>query len=440
MEEIKDIRFDNHELAKEMFTLAEDLFPICRSITGNGVRQSLERLKEVIPLEIQEVPTGTQAFDWTIPKEWNITDAWIKGPNGEKIIDFNDSNIHILNYSTPINQKMPLSELKEHLFSTEENPEWIPYRTSYYKENWGFCISDYQLEDLEDGEYEVLIDSSLEDGSLSYGEFFVKGSSEKEILLTCYTCHPSIANDGLSGIVLLTYLAGELMNADNLKYSYRFLFIPETIGSITWLSRNEDKLANIQCGLVATCVGDGGHFTYKKTRGGNASIDRIVDQVLKKTGWFYQLEDFHPFGSDERQFCSPAFNLQVGSLMNTMYGNYEEYHTSGDNLDLISGEGLSRSLWICLKVIAELENRINYESLNPKGEPQLGKRDLYRNIGLPKGEEIEEAFFWIMAYGDGSYALSDIVWMSKLSLDLVTKAAEVLEKKELIRFLDYPKN
>ncbi|MBW2993467.1 DUF4910 domain-containing protein, partial [Candidatus Woesearchaeota archaeon] len=298
------------EIGKQMHSFMTELYPLCRSITGNGVRKTLKLIGEHIPLNLSEVATKTKVFDWTIPKEWNIRDAYIKNSKGEKIVDFNKSNLHVLNYSVPVHKKMNLEELKKHLFTLPEYPNWIPYLTSYYKENWGFCLSHQQYEQLEEDSYEVFIDSTLKEGYLTYGEFFIQGKTDKEFLFSCYVCHPSLCNDNLSGVVLLTFLAKYLQNfGRNLKYSYRFLFIPETIGSITWLNLNEEKLSKIKCGLVATCVGDPGNLTYKRSKAKNTLIDKIVEKVLFDSGEPHNVVDFSPIGSDERQFCSIGFNM-----------------------------------------------------------------------------------------------------------------------------------
>lgn len=397
-----------NELNQEMYTLMERLFPICRSITGNGVRETLRIIEEFISIKIHEIPTGTPVFDWTVPKEWNIKDAYIKNSKGEKIVDFKQSNLHVLNYSVPVNKKINLEELKKHLFTLPEHPEWTPYLTSYYKENWGFCLPHKQYEELEEGIYEVVIDSSLKDGSLTFGELCLKGKKEDEVLFTCYICHPSLCNDNLSGTVLLTFLAKYLQDKD-LKYSYRFLFVPETIGSITWLSLNDHKVSKIKYGIIATCVGDKGKLTYKKSR--NASlIDTIAEKVLIDSGTPYGIIEFNPAdGSDERQFCSPGFNLPVGSLMRTPYGMFPQYHTSEDNLEFVRPEYLADTLEKYLKIIFIIENNITCLNLNPKCEPQLGKRGLYRTISGQKELGIDEmAMFWILSLSDGENSLLDI--------------------------------
>lgn len=435
MTDVNDLKL-NKETSNEIHDLMKKLYPICRSITGNGVRETLEIIKEHIPIEIIEVQSGTQVFDWTIPKEWNIKDAYVKNSKDEKIIDFRKSNLHVLNYSIPVNKKMSLEELKENLYTLPDYPDWIPYLTSYYKDNWGFCLSHKQCEKLEEDTYEVVIDSTLEDGKLTFGELYLKGKSDDEILFSCYICHPSLCNDNLSGTVLLTFLSKLLLNLD-LKYSYRFLFIPETIGAITWLSLNEDKTSNIKHGLVATCVGDPGISTYKKTRDGNAIIDKVVQKVLVDSDEEYNIVDFFPSGSDERQYSSPGFNLPVGSLMRTMYGRFPEYHTSADNLDFVKPQYLADSLEKYLKVIFVLENNITYLNLNPKCEPQLGKRGLYRMIGHPKSAGFDEsAMLWVLNMSDGTNSLLDISIRSGLIFLHIKEAADVLYTHDLLKEIE----
>ncbi|MEX0806636.1 MAG: DUF4910 domain-containing protein, partial [Candidatus Binatia bacterium] len=373
-------RIDASTIGNEMYGLMEELFPICRSITGDGVRASLAIIKRHVPLEIHEVPSGARVFDWTVPKEWNIRGAHVKDSSGRKIIDFQDSNLHVLSYSMPIRARLSIKELKEHLYTAPEHPEWIPYRTSYYKDNWGFCLSHNQLLELAEGEYDVLIDSSLQDGHLTYGEYFLKGQTDEEVLISTHICHPSLANDNLSGVALAVFLARHL-HQNSLRYSYRFLFTPGTIGSITWLSLNEHQASRIKHGLVLACVGDAGKITYKKSRRENADIDRAVIQVLKDAREPYEICGFSPYGYDERQFCSPGFNLPIGCFMRTPHGRFLEYHTSADDLRLVRPESLADSFAKCLAVLQLLEQNQTYVNRNPKCEPQLGKRGLYSHIG-----------------------------------------------------------
>ena len=446
------IKLNFPDLPSEIHTLLTELYPICRSITGNGVRKTLKLIQNHIPIEVHEVPSGTKVFDWTIPKEWNIDDAYIKNDKDEKIVDFQNSNLHILNYSIPINTKLPLSELKKHLFTIPEQPNLIPYKTSYYVENWGFCLTHDQFLTLDEGEYEVVINSTLKDGSLTYGEFFVQGKSDEEILLTCYTCHPSLCNDNLSGIILLTFLARYLAKLD-LNYSYRFLFIPETIGAITWLKLNEEKISKIKNGLVVTCIGDSGKFTYKKSRQGDAEIDQIVINVLKESEKNYEILDFFPAGSDERQFCSPGFNLPVGSLMRTMYHQFPEYHTSADNLEFVKKEYLLESFFKYVRIILELEknygskksdekikNPINrkrndfFLSLNQKCEPNLEKRNLFNKITqLDSGMGM--GINWVLNLSDGNNSLLDISKISGLEYGLIKKISTLLVDNKLLKKL-----
>jgi aminopeptidase-like protein len=420
-------------VGSQIYELVRELYPICRSITGDGVRRSLEILKAHVPLEVHEVPTGTRVFDWTVPREWNITDAYIKDPTGKRVVDFRQCNLHVLNYSVPIKKKVSLNELKPHLFSVSERPDWIPYRTSYYADNWGFCLSHNQLQQLKDQEYEVCIESSLTNGHLTYGEYYIKGNMDAEFLFSAHSCHPSLANDNLSGIALATLLAKELTTR-SLKYSYRFLFIPGTIGSITWLSLNEVGASRIRHGLVLACVGDSGKITYKKSRQENAEIDLAVCQVLKDSGDNYGIADFSPYGYDERQFCSPGFNLPVGCFMRTPHGQFPEYHTSADDLEFVKPEYLHDSFAKCLAILGVLENNRTYVNLNPKCEPQLGKRGLYSQIGGYKDGKLRElAMLWALNFSDGKHSLLDIAEKSNLGFTVIDNAAKTLLEHGLLK-------
>jgi len=422
-----------------MIDLVQAAYPICRSITGDGVRRTLAMIRERIPLEIHEVPSGTPVFDWTVPKEWNIRDAWIKDPAGRKVVDFQEHNLHVLGYSVPVHERLPLAELKKRLFTLPDKPDLIPYRTSYYRETWGFCLRHRTLEELPEGEYEVLIDSTFADGSLTYGECFLPGETDREVLLSTHVCHPSLCNDNLSGIAVMTALARELQARSRRRYSYRFLFIPGTIGSITWLARNEERARRIDHGLVAANLGDPGTFHYKKSRRGNAEIDRAVLSVLRSSGEPFGAEDFVPFGYDERQYCSPGFNLAVGSLTRTPYGRYPEYHTSADNLELVTREALEGSLRTYLAVLDVLEGNRRYLNLNPKGEPQLGRRGLYRTIGGDDaGRARELALLWVLNLSDGEHALLDVAERSGMSFAAVREAADALLEVGLLREVEEP--
>lgn len=425
-------RHKGENVGGKMFELIVSLYPLCRSITGNGVRETLKMLKEIIPLEVHEIPTGTAVFDWIIPKEWNIRDAYIKNSRGERIVDFQKSNLHVVNYSVPINEKMPFRELKNHLFTLPEYPEWIPYRTSYYKEDWGFCLSHNQFLSLKDKEYEVRIDSTLKKGHLSFGEYYLKGQTEEEILISCHICHPSLCNDNLSGISAAVLLA-QYLRAYSIRYSYRFLFIPGTIGSIAWLSRNEERASRIKHGLVLAGLGDKGKITYKKSRRGDAEIDKAVVQILKESNHNHDIIDFSPYGYDERQYCSPGFNLPVGCLMRTPHGCYKEYHTSADNPEFVRPEFLEDSFYTCLQTIILLEKNKRCINLNPKCEPQLGKRGLYESMGGSNDSKTRQlAMLWVLNLSDGQNTLLDIAGRSGLGFNCLSEVAELLLQKSLL--------
>jgi aminopeptidase-like protein len=413
-----------------MHALIAELYPICRSITGEGVRETLRLLQDRIPLEIREVPTGTQVFDWTVPREWNIRDAWIKNSAGERLVDFQRLNLHVVNYSAPIRQRMRLAELREHLHTVPHELDWVPYRTSYYKENWGFCLSQNQFAQLNDtAEYDVCIDSSLTNGHLTYGEYLLEGKETDEVLISCHICHPSLANDNLSGIAVAVELARHLASEPR-RYSYRFLFIPGTIGSITWLSKNENIVKRIRHGLVLTCVGDPGGITYKRSRRGDAEIDRVFAHILKQSDEPHHIVDFSPYGYDERQYCSPGFNLPVGVLMRSPHGEFAEYHTSADDLDFVRAEALADSLSKCRAAIDVLEHNCFYVNLKPHGEPQLGNRGLY------DGSQNETmALLWVLNLSDGNFSLLDIAERAKMPFAAIKRAADRLGEAGLLRGL-----
>jgi aminopeptidase-like protein len=422
---------DPVEIGEQLHRFAAELYPTCRSITGDGVRQTLAQINRRIPVQIAEVPSGTVVFDWTVPREWNIRDAYIKDPAGKKIIDFQRSNLHVLNYSLPVRATLPLSELRKHLFTLPEHPDWIPYRTSYYKDAWGFCLSHDQMLALAEGNYEVCIDSTLEDGHLTYGECYVPGRSADEVLISTHVCHPSLANDNLSGLAVATALA-EFLAGRDLRYSYRLLFIPGTIGAITWLARNRENVARIRHGLVLTGVGDPGGFHYKKSRRGNAEVDQAAAHVLRHQDESSEILDFSPYGYDERQYCSPGFNLPVGCLMRSVWGTFPEYHTSADNLDFIRAKHMAASLRVCTALVDVLENNRRYRNLCPYCEPQLGKRGLYRSSGGDViGEEIN-ARLWVLSFSDGDNSLLDIAERSGLPFSTINEAADLLHHGGLL--------
>ncbi len=427
-------KFDVQELpdtGRRLHELAAELFPICRSITGDGLRRTLELLGKQIPLQIFEVPSGTPVFDWTVPKEWNIRDAYIKDAGGNRIVDFQKNNLHVLNYSTPVRATLPLGELKKHLFTLPDRPDWIPYRTSYYQEQWGFCLSHTAMLALPEGDYEVCIDSTLEPGHLTYAECYLPGRSRDEVLISCHACHPSLANDNLSGLAVATFLA-EFLGAQDLQYSYRFVFAPGTIGAIAWLARNQKNASRIKHGLVLTGIGDRGGFHYKKSRRGDAGIDRAAAHALRHCGESAEVLEFSPYGYDERQYCSPGFNLPVGCLMRSVWGTFPEYHTSADNLEFIDALQLARSLRLCVTVLNVVENNGVFRNLNPYCEPQLGKRNLYRSTGgLAIGEEIN-ARLWVLNLSDGGHSLLDIAERSGLPFGVIRDAAEMLSQSGLL--------
>ncbi|NOZ33896.1 MAG: DUF4910 domain-containing protein [Chlorobi bacterium] len=411
------------------------LWPINRSLTGDGNRETLKILSEIVKsLEIQEIPSGTKCFDWTVPPEWKIKEAWIRNSRGEKIIDFAENNLHVIGYSTPINKKINLEELKSITKTLPEQPGLIPYVTSYYKERYGFCMSHNQLESLKEDTYHIFIDSQLDyDGSMTIGDAVLKGESKKEILLSTYICHPSMASNELSGPLVTSFLYNELLKIKNRKYTYRFLFLPETIGSICYLSMYGDNLKQkLIAGYVVTCIGDNGNFTYKKSRMGNSLADRASELVLKQSEKNYNIIDFFPMGSDERQYCSPGFNLPVGSLMRTMYGIYPEYHTSGDNKDFINFEALENSIKKYLDIFKVIEYNFKYINKMPYCEPQLGKRGLYPTMGGKGLKKIIEGTMWLLNQSDGKNDLIDIANKSNVNYNILIDNIDKLLKSGIL--------
>ncbi|WP_374991460.1 DUF4910 domain-containing protein [Bradyrhizobium sp. LHD-71] len=408
-----------------MHEFAAELYPICRSITGDGVRKSIELIGRYIPLTTCEVPSGFDVFDWTVPLEWNIKDAYVKNSAGERIVDFRRSNLHVVSYSVPVHRRMDLRELKEHLHSDPAHPDWIPYRTSYYSPTWGFCLPHNQLLALPDDEYEVCIDSSLAPGHLTYGDLRVLGQSSDEVLISCHVCHPSLCNDNLSGIAVATALAQRLSRM-NLRYSYRFLFIPGTIGSIAWLAMNKAHVSRIKHGFVMTCVGDAGAPTYKQSRRGDAEIDRAWKYVLGQAGEAFDIRPFSPYGYDERQFCSPGFNLPVGCFMRTPHGEFPEYHTSADDLSLVRPSSLADSLAKALAVVDVIEHNRSYLNVKPYCEPKLGKYGLYGTIGGRSAGEYQMALLWLLNMSDGDNSLLDIAARANLPWETIKQALRVL--------------
>ena len=413
------------DAGRKMYALIEELYPICRSITGNGVRQSLDRIGRIVPLEIHEVPTGTEVFDWTVPREWNIDEAFIEDSNGTRLIDFRDHSLHVVSYSIPIDRVCEWEELQQHLHTLPEHPDWIPYRTTYYRENWGFCVAHRDLDRFKAGPFHVVIRSSLAQGSLTYGETVIPGATEREVLFFNHVCHPSLCNDNLSGNVVMAELARRLRERRS-RFTYRFVWAPGTIGSISWLSRNESHINRMHAGLVGVLLGDAGPFHYKRTRGGAAQIDRVVEYVLEELHPDAKLLDFSPYGYDERQFGSPGIDLPVGRLTRTPNGAYEEYHSSADNLDFVRPEHLTESLRVLERIVEVLEGDARYRNTQPKCEPQLGKRGLYGSTGGTQPKQREHAILWLLSLSDSKHSLLDICTKSSIGFDVVRAAADDL--------------
>ncbi|WP_340557123.1 DUF4910 domain-containing protein [Streptomyces sp. GSL17-111] len=420
---------------EEMYALVERLYPLCRSITGDGVRATLDIVGAYLPLEVQEVPTGTRVLDWTVPQEWNIRDAYIADAGGRRVVDFAASSLHVLGYSVPVSATMPLSELRPHLHTLPEHPSWVPYRTSYYRPDWGFCLAQETLDALPEGPYEVRIDSTLADGHLTYAEHVVPGQVADEVIVSAHVCHPSLANDNLAGIAVATFLARELARQTP-YYTYRFLFAPGTIGAITWLARNAERVhrGDVRHGLVLACAGDRGRLTYKRSRRGDAGIDRVMRHVLGASERPHHIAEFTPYGYDERQFCSPGFDLGVGSLSRTPYAGYPEYHTSADDLDFVTPEAMADTLAVCREAFSVLDRDRRYVNLSPYGEPQLGRRGLYDALGgRSDAKQAQLALLWVLNLSDGEHGLLDIAERSGLPFDTVAAAADALCGAGLIK-------
>lgn len=427
---------DPETLGGAMHDLVRELYPEPRSITGDGLRRTLARLDELLPLDLHEVPSGTRVLDWTVPDEWNVREAWIEGPDGRRIVDFADTPLHLMGYSVPVDERMSLQELKPHLHTLPDQPDRIPYRTSYYREAWGFCLPHRVYEDLPEGPYRVRIDATLEPGSLTYGEAVIPGRSDEVVLLSCHACHAGLANDNLSGIAVAVALGRALRARDDRRYTYRILFIPGTIGAITWLARNRDVADRVRHGLVLSGVGDDGDPTYKRTRHDDAEIDRAVNLVLERSGDTFETRPFTPYGYDERQYGSPGFDLPVGCFMRTPWGEYPEYHTSDDDPDFVHPDRLADSYAKLRAVLEVLEANRSYRNLRPHGEPQLGRRGLYRSTGGAELPDYEHALLWVLNLSDGEHSLLDVAERSGLSFPALSKAADDLVDADLLAPLD----
>ncbi len=414
---------------RDLYEFARQLYPICRSITGAGVRQSLALIAERVPLKVHEVRSGTRVFDWTIPEEWNVEDAAVMDADGRRVVDFQAHNLHLMGYSEPVQLSLTLKELSPRLHVLPEAPLWIPYRTSYYRRDWGFCMRARDRDALRAGRYRIEIKSSLAPGSLTYGECALPGRTRDEVLFFTHVCHPSLANDNTSGMAVATALAQWLAREPR-RLSYRFVFAPGTIGSLTWLKRNESRLPRVRHALVLALLGDPGALTYKRSRRSTSEIDAIAEYVLGAHG---AVIPFSPYGYDERQLCSPGFNLPAGRLTRSVNGGYPQYHTSADDLALITPAALQESLITCQRMVEIMEDNQHFLSLNPKGEPRLGSRGLYRSMGGQGPVESEHAMLWVLNQADGTQSLLDIARRSGLRFEALLGAAQALEASGLLK-------
>ncbi len=422
---------DERKAGQTAYALLAELFPICRSLTGDGVRKTLQIIKQRVPLTVHEVPSGAEAFDWTVPKEWNIADGFISDESGQKIVDFQQNNLHVMGYSVPVDQTLSLVELSEHLYSEPDQPDAIPYVTSYYKPRWGFCLSENQRRSLTDQQYRVKIDSRLEDGHLTYGEMIIPGRSKQEIFFSSYICHPSMANDEASGPAVITEL-GRWLQASPRKYSYRIVWIPETIGSLVYLSRNLEVMQkNIIAGFNVSCVGDNRTYSHVASRYGNTLADRVLSHVLEHRDPGHKKYSFLERGSDERQYCSPGVDLPVATFCRSKYREYPEYHTSLDDLDMVSAEGLGGAFGALTECVTLLENNVRYR-VTCKGEPQLGERGLYPDTSRKNNYASVQKMMDFLAYADGENDLVEIGRIIGVSALSLLATIEVMKRKGLI--------
>jgi aminopeptidase-like protein len=418
---------DEATIGKELLELIGELYPLPRSLTGPGVRATLEVLRREVPLELIETPSGTAVFDWSVPREWTIRGAYIEGPAGDRVLDLANSTLHVLGYSTPIDATVSLEQLRAHVFTHHDDPDLVPYRTSYWDEQWGFCMSRRQLDALAPGDYHVVIDSTLADGSLTSGELRLSGAGEDEFLLSTYVCHPALANDNLSGVVVLWALA-KILARQQLAYSYRLLWSPGTLGPLCFLQRNRDGLARVRHGLAISCVGDPGPLRYKRSRRGDAPIDRAAALIVGERGGI--VEGWAPTGGDERQFCSPGFDLPVGTFSRTPHGLFPAYHSSADDLAFVGARPLGESVHAVLALIDAVETNLAYVNRSPYGEPQLGRRGLYQPV--PDGSRPETPLLWVLNLSDGGHDLLEIAERSGLPYAAIRDAARLLEQHGLL--------
>lgn len=421
----RDVTEIERRPAIDLYGLVAELFPLNRSLTGSGVRETLSIIDRRVDLEINEVKTGTPVLDWHVPMEWNIRGGSITAIDGRCLVDFTSNNLHVLGYSRPVCGVFTRAELERHIHTLPDQPDLIPYRTGYYADDWGFCLSHNLWQSMNDDAYHVQIDSDISPGSLTYGELFVPGETQDEVLLSCHICHPSLANDNLSGIAIATALAMRQARKKS-RLGYRFLFLPATIGAITWLARNESVLANVKYGLVLTCLGDGGPFHYKQSRKG-AKIDQAVAHVLRHSGHSHEIMPFNPYGYDERQFCSPGFDLPVGCLMRSVHGTFREYHTSADNLDFVKSEPLDQSYSVIETILDLLDTSCAYQRVDGRGEPQLGRRGLYRAIAGQReaGGATQMDLLWFLNLADGEHSLLEMALRADVPFARFESAARI---------------
>lgn len=422
------------ETLSEIENLFDRLWPLPRSLTGAGLRATYDILGEIIPLDRIEVPSGTQVFDWTVPKEWHVREAYVIAPGGRRILDVAENNLRLVNYSVPFRGTISRHELDAHLHSRPDLPDAIPYVTSYYEPRWGFCLSERERRALSGGEYQVVVDTSLEEGSLSIAEAVLPGSEPQEVLISTYTCHPSLANNELSGPLAAAFLYRRLAAWPDRRLTYRFVFAPETIGAVAYLSRRGAHLRErLIAGYVVTCVGLDTHFTYKRSRRGGSVADRAALHALGQLGLNVRVRDFAPTGSDERQYCSPGFDLPVGSLMRGAYADYPEYHTSLDNKSLLSFAALQGSIAAYEAICRVLDRNAAFQTLLPYGEPQLGRRGLYPTLGAADQARHVEAMMWALNFSDGRHDLLAIAERSGLPIERLWQAAIAAEKKGVLQ-------
>lgn len=425
------------ELGDRLHNRVRRLFPLARSLTGQGLRETLQIIAAELPLAVTEVPSGTKVLDWTVPLEWTVREAWIAGPRGERIVDLARHPLHLVGYSRPVDLALSRSELDKHLHSLPDQPEVIPYRTTYWADNWGFCIADSVRKDLPDGIYRVLIDATLSPGSLTLGEIEIKGKTDETVLISTHTCHPAMANDNCSGIAIAAELAHRLLAGPTPRFTYRIVFCPATIGAITWLALNLDRIGSIRHGMVLAGLGDPAPLTWKRSRHGDTAIDRAATRILREFGGDNVVLDFSPYGYDERQYCSPGFDLAIGRLSRGIHGTYAEYHTSLDTPDFVLPDALAEALSVAERILLEMEKDRRWRNLAPYGEPQLGRRGLYNSLGaLPHPGGAQMAMLWLLNQSDGKRGLLEIADRSGIPIAELHSVASLLEQHHLLKEID----